>query len=157
MVALVILAILAGLSVPMFNSFVRNQRVKTTTSDLAYALTFARGEALKRNAEVDVLPASDPDGWAFGWTVTTAAVATPLLIHETPGFVNQQGDRSSYLTITGPDAITYNGDGRPVSTAVTVFEIRAAGDSNAGSKTRCVFVDLSGLPRTTVSDSGECS
>ena len=68
---ILIVAILTGLSVPLFTSFTRNQRLKTATSDLTYALVLARGEALKRNANVVVAP--DANGWQFGWTVTTVA------------------------------------------------------------------------------------
>ncbi len=69
MTAIAVAAILAAISIPMYTSFVRNQRVKTAAYDLSYALTLARGEALKRNSSVTVSP--DTNGWKFGWSVAT--------------------------------------------------------------------------------------
>jgi len=154
MVTLAILAILAGLTAPLFTEFTRNQRIKAATSELTYALTLARGEALKRNADVVMEP--DDDGWEFGWTVSTAVsgVDTVLLSHQAPAYMDGD-DRVSHLSIAGPDDVTYNGSGRLVA-AVTGFEIESASGESGGAKTRCVTVDLSGLPRSTVSSSGDC-
>ena len=77
---------------------------------MTYTLTLARGEALKRNADVVVTP--DEDGWEFGWTVTTAGVADPLLVYTAPAYTDSGGDLVSQLSITGPDDVTYSGAGR---------------------------------------------
>jgi type IV fimbrial biogenesis protein FimT len=154
MIVIFILAILTGLSVPLFTQFTRNQRIKTASSELTYALTLARGEALKRNDEVVVEP--DPEGWEFGWTVTTEVGGNDLVLlsHATPAYMDG-GNRVSYLSVTGPDGVTYDGSGRLVA-AVGGFEIESASGESGGAKTRCVAVELSGLPRSTVSDSGDC-
>jgi type IV fimbrial biogenesis protein FimT len=153
MTSIAVLATLAALSVPMFTSFTRNQRVKAATSDLTYALIQARGEALKRNANVVVSP--DASGWQFGWTLTTAGVTGNLLAQTTPTYKNSSGVVTSYLTITGPGTVTYNGSGRLTAT-VTPFTIASAVGSTTEVKPRCVSIDLSGLPRSTVSSSGTC-
>ena len=80
MTTIAVAAILAAVSIPMYTSFVRNQRVKTAAYDLSYALTLARGEALKRNSSVTVSP--DTNGWKFGWSVATTGGSPVTLFHE---------------------------------------------------------------------------
>lgn len=154
MVTLAVLAILAGLTAPMFTQFTRNQRIKAATSELTYALTLARGEALKRNVDVVVAPDED-GGWQIGWTVTADGVADPLLVYAVPAR-EVDGDPVSYLSITGPDDVTFNGMGRLVAALDAPFEIESAEGPSAGAKTRCVSIDLSGMPRSRVSNTGDC-
>jgi len=127
--------------------------VKAATSDLVFALVQARGEALKRNANVVVSP--DTDGWGFGWNLTTAGVTGKLLEQATPTFMTSGGVKTSYLDITGPGTVTYNGSGR-LTAAVTTFQIASAVGSTTQIAPRCVSIDLSGLPHSTVSSSGTC-
>jgi len=152
MIVIFILVILTGLTVPLFTQFTRNQRIKATTSELTYALTLARGEALKRN--LDVLVEPDEDGWQFGWTVTVDGAADPLLVHAAPAY-DDGGDRVAYLSITGPDDVTFTGVGRLAAT-VGAFEIESTDGPSSGAKTRCVTLDLSGLPRSRISKTGGC-
>jgi type IV fimbrial biogenesis protein FimT len=156
MTAISVAAILAAISIPMYTSFVRNQRVKAAAYDLSYALTLARGEALKRNSPVVVTP--DADGWSFGWSVaTTGGTPVTLLTNETPTYLDSSNAAVSYLAVT-PDTgnvVTYNGSGR-LASAVTAFTIASAVGSTTQIPPRCVTVDLSGLPRNTASTSGSC-
>jgi len=153
LIVIFIAAILAGLSAPLFTQFTRNQRIKAATSELTYALTLARGEATKRNVDVVVEP--HEDGWQVGWTVTADGAAEPLLVHEAPGY-DDGGTRVNYLSITGPDDVTYNGVGRLVAAPDAPFEIESADGPSTGAKTRCVTLDLSGMPRSRVSNTGGC-
>jgi type IV fimbrial biogenesis protein FimT len=148
-------AVLAAVSIPMYTGYVRNQRVKTAAFDLTYALTLARGEALKRNASVVVT--ADTNGWKFGWSVQTGAGPLTLFTHVTPTYLDSSNAAVSYLTITpaSGNAVTYNGSGRLVS-SVSTFKIASAVGSTTQVPPRCVTVDLSGLPRSTVSTSGNC-
>lgn len=156
MTTLMVAAVLAAATIPMYTSYVRNQRVKTAAYDLAYALTLARGEALKRNAPVVVSP--DADGWQFGWTVaTTGGTPVTLHTHATPTFVDSGGDDVSYIAVT-PDTgndVTYNSSGR-LASAVSTFTIASAAGSTTEIAPRCITIDLSGLPRNTNSVSGAC-
>jgi type IV fimbrial biogenesis protein FimT len=149
-------AVLAALSIPMYTSFVRNQRVKTAAFDLSYALTLARGEALKRNSPVTV--SASTNGWKFGWSVSTTG-GTPITVysHETPTYLNSSNTAVSYLTVTpaSGNVVTYNGSGR-LAGAVSSFKIASAAGSATQILPRCVTIDLSGLPRGTVSTSGNC-
>ena len=156
MTAIAVAAVLAAVSVPMYTSFVRNQRVKTAAFDLSYALTLARGEALKRNSPVVVSP--DTNGWRFGWSVkTTGGTPVTLFSHVTPTHLNSSNVSVSYVTITpasGND-VTYNRSGR-LASAVSTFMIASAEGSAAQVPPRCISVDLSGLPRNTPSTAGNC-
>jgi type IV fimbrial biogenesis protein FimT len=156
MTTIAIAAVLAAVSIPMYTSYVRNQRVRTATYDLTYALTLARGEALKRNASIVVSP--DTNGWKFGWSVkTTGGSPVTLYSHTTPTYLNSSNASVSYLTLTpasGND-VTYNGSGR-LTSSVSTFTIASAAGSTTEVPPRCVTVELSGLPRSTVSTSGSC-
>jgi type IV fimbrial biogenesis protein FimT len=156
MTTIMVAAVLAALTIPMYSSYVRNQRVKTATYDLVYALTLARGEALKRNAPVVV--EADPDGWRFGWSVvTTDATPVTLHSHETPTFLDSSGDPASFVTITPANGndVTYNGSGR-LTAPVATFTIAGADGSTTEIPPRCVAIDLSGMPRSTLSTAGAC-
>jgi type IV fimbrial biogenesis protein FimT len=149
-------AVLAAVSIPMYTGYVRNQRVKTAAYDLIYALTLARGEALKRNASVVVSP--DTNGWKFGWSVkTTGGSPVTLHLHTTPTYLNSSNAAVSYLSITpaSGNTVTYNGSGR-LTGSVSTFTIASAAGSTTEIPPRCITVDLSGLPRSTASTSGSC-
>jgi type IV fimbrial biogenesis protein FimT len=154
--AIMVAAVLAAVSIPMYTSFVRNQRVKTAAFDLNYALTLARGEALKRNRSVVVSP--NTNGWRFGWSVrTTDTTPVTLFSHAAPTYLNSSNAAVSYLTITpatGND-VTYNASGRLAST-VSSFKIASAAGSATQVPPRCISIELSGLPRNTPSTSGNC-
>lgn len=137
MVTIAIVAVLLGIGVPSFQGFVAGQRVKTASYDISSALIYARSEALKRNADVVMTPASG--GWQNGWSVT-AGTAT----------LNRH-DPFTGLAISGPTTNpTYASNGR-LKAAITSFNIGASGTTSTPN--RCVSIDLSGLPS---SKQGSC-
>ena len=139
MVTIAIAAIFAALAVPSFRDFIAGQRVKTASYDISYMLTGARSEALKRNLNVSVAPATG--GWQNGWTIT-ADVGDPAI---------GQHEAFAGLTVSGPaTSLIYNSSGR-LTAAVTPFSISSAVGGNVSS--RCIAIDLSGLPN---SKSGAC-
>jgi type IV fimbrial biogenesis protein FimT len=79
MVTISIVAIMATIAVPSFIEMIRNGRMASQTNDLVLALTYAKSEAVKRNALVKVLKIADATttcggggsntGWSNGWTV----------------------------------------------------------------------------------------
>ena len=132
-------AIFAALAAPSFRDFVAGQRVKTASNDIAYTLTGARSEALKRNLNIVLAPGTT--GWQSGWSITAGTGGPTLSQHE--AFAD--------LTISGPASnLTYNSSGRLVA-AVTPFTVTSNVSSSVSS--RCVSVDLSGLP---TSKAGAC-
>lgn len=79
MVTVSIVAIMASIAVPSYQSFVAQTRLTTQTNDLATALSQARSEAVKRGVRVTVCKTADPadpsptcttsGGWQQGWLV----------------------------------------------------------------------------------------
>lgn len=140
MVVVALAAIMASLAAPSFKSFVSGQRVKTAASDFAMAAILARSEAIKRNADVTITPAtSGATGWKDGWSVAVGGT--------------QLSQQQAYtgVTFSGPSsAITYTGAGR-LGAAVTIMTITGS-DGSA----RCVAFDLSGMPKSSKSSTGTC-
>lgn len=134
MITLAVAAILLGVGIPSFTDFIRNQELKTASSDVASMLLFARSEAIKRNATVLVTPHAS--GWQEGWTVTLNDAGNTLL--------GSQGKFSRATITSAATAITYGSSGRVVG-ALPSFTISGTG------KVRCVRVTLTGIPNTEAS------
>jgi len=132
MAVVAIIAILAGMAAPAMGGLVAGQRARAATSDVYTALVQARSEAVKRNAEVTLLPATSGH-WEAGWSIPNPADSGhPIARH--PAVTGG--------TITGPDAVVYLANGRVKGDTPPQFDIAI---TNAASH-RCVQVDLSGRP-----------
>lgn len=133
LVTLAITGILLGIAVPSFSEFIKGMSVRSASFDLYSALSLARSEAIKRNREVVLTPATN--GWKDGWTVTVTVSGTTTVLNKQAALPG--------LTVAGPSVdVTYGSDGRVVASSTPQFQITG---SNA---IRCVTVDLSGLPST---------
>lgn len=129
LVTVLILAILATIAAPNMTSFILATRVKSAASDLYSALIFARSEAIKRNANIDIVPIT---AWQGGWQVSAGGTV-----------LNQQDAFPATLSIAGPaGTITYQRDGRLSGAATAIFTVSAP--SNPSVKTKTVSVDLGG-------------
>lgn len=140
MMTLAILGILSAFALPSFRQYMANQRIKSVSFDLVASLSYARSEAVKRNATVDVTPASG--GWVKGWTVSTSNQT--LRTYTEHNGVNLTDSASL-------SKLSYGNDGR-LSTATTNFSIAPA-TSISGVSSRCVKVNLSGK---ALSQMGAC-
>ena len=81
MVVLIVVGILLGVAVPGMTNFIRNSRMTAAANDLVGALTFARGEAIKRRLPVtlctsdtalaadEATPSCDDSDELLGWIV----------------------------------------------------------------------------------------
>ena len=134
LVAISIVAVLATITVPSYNSLILNQNVRTAASDLQTSLLFARGEAIKRAANVDMIPTSND--WTHGWKVQ---------LHNAPQTVlrNEAALNSSLSAMSG-SAITYQSDGRIVPPAPGTIIAHVSGNTHVTA--RCVVLDPSGRP-----------
>lgn len=142
LIAIVIVGVLASLAAPSFREYIAAQRIKNASFDLMAALSFARSEALKRNASVAVATtsAATPKNWADGWNISVGATT-----------LRTQNAYTGLVVTASVATLTYGNDGRP--TASTAFNI-ALPTALTGVNPRCVTIDLSGTPRSTV---GACS
>lgn len=138
MVVVAIAAIMLGIGVPSFKSFIAGQRVKTAATDFAMAAINARSEAIKRNVPVSLTAAAG--GWANGWATTGGGLS----------LASQSPYKGLQMTLSNATTITYAGSGRldpstvPDPTKPPTFQV------NDPDKTavRCISFDLSGLPKS---------
>lgn len=132
MAVVAIIGILAAVAVPSMSELIENQRARGATSDLFAAISRARSEALKRNAEVTI-SAPDSGKWESGWSIPNPNVANAFLERHTPILKT---------TIKGPASLTFQGNGRLKGDTKPTFDIA----TESGKFKRCIEVDLGGRP-----------
>lgn len=137
MVALAVAGILVTVAVPSFTDFVANQRVKAANQELFATLSYARSEAVRRNATVRVLPIDATEGWSSGWQVVDAADDL-LRITEAPSL-------AAIVVDSAVDEIEFQRNGRVGTGAGATF---ATCDQAKRAKVRTVALDASGRPQT---------
>jgi type IV fimbrial biogenesis protein FimT len=143
LMTLAIAAILVGIAAPSLIDLTAAQRAKAASNDFYAGLSFARNEAIKRNATVTVTPRTG--GYVNGWDIV----------------VNGQTLRShaaiSSVSVTPLPAVAlaYNQDGRLTSAGRYQLQIVSM-DSHVPM--RCVIVDPSGRPSVRVDNNrdGNC-
>lgn len=75
LVAMVVLAVLLTIGIPSFTNLVSNNRATTAANDLLAALQYARSEAVRQNASIDICSSADQttcsntNTWHTGWVV----------------------------------------------------------------------------------------
>jgi type IV fimbrial biogenesis protein FimT len=144
MVTVMVAAIMLGIGIPSFRSFIAGQKVKTASYDLVSSLMLARSEAVKRNTAV-TLTAGSATAWGKGWTVS--AGATSLYEQQAmPGVTITPKDPANPSVATSLASVDFGSSGRPASKAY--FEITGA------STVKCIKVDPAGVPSSTL---GGCS
>jgi type IV fimbrial biogenesis protein FimT len=142
MFVILIMSILAVIGIPAMRDLIVSTRVKAAASDAFATLIFARSEAIKRNAAVDVIPV-DATNWALGWKVRPVGTTSDLQVTDAV---------TGNITVTGPGAtVRYRGDGRLVDagtgallTADTAFTFYTT--EYAYVPMRCVSIAPSGRP-----------
>jgi type IV fimbrial biogenesis protein FimT len=141
MIAVTIAGILVTFALPSMTDLVRDQRVKAAASDVYASVIYARSEAVKRNADVLLVP-TDTTDWAEGWKVQDSGGTDLKVQNAIPG-----------VTVTGEGgSITYRRNGR-LSAAVTDFVLKSP-DSNSVTA-RCLRSDPSGRPNVKVDSNGD--
>ena len=130
MIALTLMAILATLAVPSFNDATLSSRLRASANNLAASAHLARSEAIKRNADISLVPVET--SWTKGWNIPHPTVAGEKL---------QAHAALTAATVTGPDTLTYTSAGRVRDDANPKFTVTAS-----NGNMRCIVVDLSGRP-----------
>jgi type IV fimbrial biogenesis protein FimT len=153
MIALTVLGILVAAGLPSLTNLVRDQRIKTASSDVFASLIYARSEAIKRNDRVVLCAAnstldgcSNNSNWAAGWIVFLDTDGNGF-----PGAVSdilRKNNALPNVTINGTATnATYMRDGR-LNAAVANFTISSP--DNASLTKRCIRMDPSGRPNIQV-------
>jgi type IV fimbrial biogenesis protein FimT len=138
LIAVTLLLIIFTLALPPLTNLILTQHVRAGASDIHTALLFARSEALKRAANVELVPTSND--WQKGWSVR---LADGTVLRSQPAMNN----RLASMTVDDGTKVVYRSDGR-VNAAPPTIIVSAA--SNAQIVARCVVVDLSGRPSRVV-------
>jgi type IV fimbrial biogenesis protein FimT len=139
MITLTVLAVFITLAAPSMRDLVIASQVRTAASDLYESVILARSEAIKRAANVDVIPASG--NWQNGWTVQ--AGATVLQSRDAAPNVTIAPKRSNLATPTSTN-ITFTLDGRQSTDIANV--IFSTTQSAQPIESRCVLIAASGRP-----------
>ena len=133
-------ALLLTVAVPSFTNLILTQNVRTSASDLQTSLIFARSEAIKRAAPVNVVPAAG--NWRNGWTVQLADGT--VLRNEAP--------QNAQLAAMSGATITYQSDGHIPPPVLRAIKVYVTGNPKIAA--RCLAIDLSGRPSLAVDSDG---
>jgi len=130
--SITVVAILAAASIPGLTGLMLDTRVKTAAVDIYSTMIYARSEAIKRNANVDIVPVGG--NWKNGWTVQAGTTVLKAAGPSTKGLDD----------ITAPATITYRSDGRLTTPGTVTYVLGVSGNPNVMA--RRVIVDTAGRP-----------
>lgn len=169
MIVIVIGAILLALAVPDFTDLVRNQGVRSTTSDLVGEFAYARAEAIRYSRRVVVARAGTaacaPAGteWQQGWCIYVddngngAFDAGEPVLRVNQGRPAGQQPRLCTLVADFATRVIFRPDGRVARNAVSVtpndgFVITNSSGGAASTRTRLLLFGLTGRVTVVVQD-----
>jgi len=139
MLVVTVAGVLAMIAIPNFKSLTQSQRVKNASFQVFSALSLARSEAIKRNTNV-TLAATMNAANEVSWVISAGAT-----VISTQGYI-----KGIAMTVnnTASAQIVYQYTGRTTDNGPT-FEIYSADTTAAASPfTRCITIELNGMPRT---------
>jgi type IV fimbrial biogenesis protein FimT len=144
MIVVTIAGILAVIAIPYMKDIIANQRIRAAVTDMHLSLLLARSEAIKRNANMNVVRTGG--AWTGGWTVQTAdttVLRTNAALSDVTLECNTDGNVAADVC---PPTVTFTRTGRPN----TLIEYRLFENGNPRVFMRCVGVSLSGRPEVKV-------
>jgi Tfp pilus assembly protein FimT len=174
MIVLTIVAILVAVGLPNMTDFVAEQRVRTTASDIASEIMFARVKAIEMSRRVIMEKLAV--GWDQGWRIYVDVnnsggyeAGVDIELKQFNGFgtgVASTTGRLYTCSMTGDFAnhIIFRPDGRVVrsatATAATdgIYVIDPMGNTDVcDNKIRAVLFDMNGRVNTRIITSGSSS
>ncbi len=136
MAAITIVAVLLAVAMPSFQAMLQGIQVKTAAEALNNGLQLAKGEAVRRNANVTFTL-----GTGTAWSV---GCATPVLdtnadgVDECPAVIQSRANEISSANVTltvapvGATAVTFSGLGRATAAnPITSLSVGATGTNRA--------------------------
>ena len=156
LLVLAIAAVLAGLAMPAMTAMLQQHRLSATVNDFLAAVTLARSEALRRSAQVLLLPAGA--GWGSGWVVVVDRNAN-LQYDAGDELLYSHAPPAADVTISG----SFTDNSRPYLAYGAGGQSRSrSGAAQAGSwqfscggQQRRIVVNFLGRPRSCNPDSGK--
>lgn len=140
-VTMAIATILLTMAVPSLFNMLQNNRLITQTNQFITAINFARSEAIKRSAIINITANAGGGGsneWGLGWQVAVNTPATTLRVF-------QALDGSSTLDSTGGElAFVYSGNGRVTGGPYTLTLC----DGRTGETGRLITISATGRAST---------
>lgn len=143
LVIIIILGILATAAFPSFRTLLQSQRIRSASFDIMATLTLARSEAIKRNAQVVIVPAGND--WTQGWSVVAPGGTVITQTAAMPGGITV-ACFSPPPTQVVCSQITYGSDGHIAVGSAPFIQISSQDTTNIN--TRCLRIDLSGRPNS---------
>lgn len=133
MIGLAVLGLLSVLAVPAYQHWVRNTQIRNGTEGLLNGMQLARAEAVRLNAQVQLVVGPGP---GTGWTVSNAVTGTTIQSRSM-----QQGSTDASISIqpAGADRVTFNGMGWLNSNgdgSASITQIDVTSGSYTGTETR---------------------
>lgn len=148
MVAITVLAILAGIGVPAFSNIMRNNAIAAQASNLVSALSLARSEAMKRGIRVSVCPSNDSgnactEDWNNGWLVFADDFGAAGVLEASDVPIQQFAGSNSGVTVaTDVPAVVFMPSAATNSGAALNFSLTKEGCTQ--DERRQITVDPSG-------------
>ena len=130
MIVVAVVAVLVTLAVPSMRDMLIATQVRAAASDLYESVILARSEAIKRAANIDVVP--NAGDWSQGWSIMSGVT------------VIEKREAPTNVTVTPNTSgnITYRLDGRVSSNVRNLVLSTTASTSSIAA--RCVIIDASG-------------
>jgi type IV fimbrial biogenesis protein FimT len=144
MIVMVVIGVMVAIAAPSMRDLVVRMRLKTAASDLHTSLMFARSEAIKRNAGMQLVPV-DAGNWALGWTVRVQASGVVLTTQEAHPTITFTTTNAAYAA-AAVAAVTFSGTGRETGSAGAGIAFVISSAEFANIQARCVGLDPSGRP-----------
>ncbi|MDO4769232.1 MAG: GspH/FimT family pseudopilin [Brachymonas sp.] len=158
MVVLVIVAILAMIAIPNFRDFLRNSALVSSANQLVASIESSKGEALKRNKRVLIVPLGA--GWGSGWRAfidednDAAFGAGDMELHTSaalPDYLSVSASSNSTASASSP-YLMFDGSGFPRDASTGAFAANtisiSRNDLPAGSGVRRVMIGATGRVRS---------
>ena len=115
MVAVAVIAIVAGMGASSFKGTTGRARVTADASALLHAVELARSEALKRQTRVTVAPPAGQT-WASGWTVFIDSNGNRRFDVDEPRLLEHKAlaATTTLASDTTPGYVAFGSQGRPI-------------------------------------------
>ncbi len=165
LMALVIVAILAGLAAPSFREMNHRNRLAGTVNEYITALNLARSEAVKRGNPVTLCRSGNPNanppacgggaGWETGWVVFSDPANTGT-VDAGEAIISVRGSLGAELLLrsTGllADRLTFASTGTPPRPNNGTLRLCRAGNPEV----RHIVLSMTGRPRVEKITGGAC-
>jgi type IV fimbrial biogenesis protein FimT len=136
MIAIAIMAIMMGLAVPGFQTWLQNAQIRNAAESIQNGLQLARAEAVKRNTNVTFVLGTDSS-----WTVSVVSPASDIQSRSSKEG-SKNVTRSSVLPL-GATTVTFNSFGSVADTATALTQINLDSTKLAASASKDLRITIS--------------